>query len=1357
MATHYSEVLCPQVIYVFRILDENHKGCLKIGMSKLAGDDIDVTNLPENSDILRKIAKKRVGDYTGTAAVQYELLHTECSLFFKGSKLGAFDDHQVHEILLRSGIKKKEFTYTDKAKEWFITDLQTVKNAINAAKEGRKSLLPSEVSQDKSPIEFRPEQRLAIDKSVAKFQIPGTKMLWNCKMRFGKTLSTLQVIKEMQFNRTLIVTHRPVVDDQWFEDYDKIFYDQAHYRYGSKNNGENIEDLLAGKNSFIYFASIQDLRGSAEVGGNFEKNQEILATKWDLLVIDEAHEGTQTTLGQKVLKKLQKKNTCVINLSGTPFNIVADYQPDEIVNWTYVDEQREKEKWEEEHPCDHNPYGGLPKMNMAIYDLNEVFDNYEAKSGDVQFNFREFFRVWTGNPAKDGRRMPSTATIGKFIHEKDVNRFLDLLVKPDERTNYPFSTKEYQNIFRHTFWVLPGVAAAKALSELLKAHEVFGMFDIVNVAGDGDDDSDNEEALDAVNAAIGENPEETRTITLSCGRLTAGVSVKAWTAVFMLYGARKTKAQGYMQTIFRVQTPAIIGGKRKEECYVFDFAPDRILTAIDECIRADTYSKGTKLSAQKATITEEEREQFEQYLKYCPVIAFDGSRMRPYDVTQLLEHLKRVQIERVVRNGFEDDALYNNEILMNLDDSAIEELEDIKGIIGASKAAGKTGDFTVNEQGLDGEGETPEKPTKPGKELTEAEKAAKKELARKKKQKKDAISILRGISIRFPMMIYGADVKDEEEGVTLDNFTSFIDKESWKEFMPEGITMQKFYALRKYYDPDVFRACGKRIRSKARAADNLSPLERIHRIEDILSTFRNPDKETVITPWRVVNMHLSDTIGGYDFYDEDHQMPVDEPRYIDRGRPTYKIFEKEEPHILEINSKSGRYPLYMTYSIFRERLKQWGNAGLLENPDKPTMEEQRAVWDDVVTHNIFVLCKTPMAVKITKRTLIGYRDVPVRARCIDNLVDEIINNQEELVKKLKRGKSFWRTKLENNMIKFDAIVSNPPYQDMDGGGGSSSTPLYNRFVELAKAISPNYTTLIIPARWMTGGRFLDEFRANMLKERNLSVLYDYFDPKVCFSNVSIEGGVCYMLWDNVNQSKCKITTRWGNGHIEHSTRYLQEQDYDIYIRDNNAISILRKVVKRNGFMPFSNHVKPRNYFGLDSYPKNATTKKDKISILGLVNKKRTWKYTSSFECKKKDYNPLMLSSWKVFASKADGAAGQLCNPVPARIIGGTEIGAPNCACTITFLVIGPYSSELEAKNVQLYMTTKFFRFLVGIRKNKNMYYDNYSFVPVLDFTQEWTDEKLFDEFGLNQQERDYINKMIAPLSVNSDEEIEEET
>ena len=1354
MATVYKSTLLPQVIYVFRICDEDHKGCLKIGMTKLIGDDIDVTNLPENCDVLKDIARSRIDEYTSTAATHYELLHVECSLFFNKKGVGSFDDHQVHEILLRSGVRKKEFSYNEKAREWFITDLQTVKNAISAAKQGRKALTPSEVSYKNSPIEFRPEQCLAIEKAVEKFKVPGTKMLWNCKMRFGKTLSALEVIKRMQFRMTIIVTHRPVVDASWFEDYDKIFYDQPHFRYGSKNNGEDIDALLNGKHSFIYFASLQDLRGSSEVGGNFDKNKEILSAKWDLLIVDEAHEGTQTELGQKVLKRLKKKNTCVMDLSGTPFNIVSDYEPDEIVNWTYVDEQRAKAKWEEEHPCDYNPYGSLPRMNMAIYDLNEVFDNYEAKSGDVQFNFREFFRVWSGDPLKDGRRMPADAQLGKFIHEGDVKKFLDLLVKPDPRTNYPFSTEEYRNIFRHTFWVLPGVPAAKALSALLKKHPVFSMFEVVNVAGEGDDDSERADALDAVLSAIGDHPEETYTITLSCARLTTGVTIKPWTAVFMLYGATKTKAQGYMQTIFRVQSPAVIGGKRKEECYVFDFAPDRIITSIDETIRAASYSKGSRLSAQKATITDEERNDFKEFIHFCPVIAYDGSQMRPYDVTQLLDHLKRVQIERVVRNGFDDDALYNNEILMNLDTDALNELEDIKGIIGTSKAAEKTGDFIINEQGLDG-GEEPYQKNKKA-PLTPEEAEERREKARRKKQKKDAISILKGISIRFPMLIYGADVKDEEVGVTIENFTSFVDKESWKEFMPEGITMQKFYALRKYYDPDVFRACGKRIRAKAKSADELPPLERIYKIEDILSTFRNPDKETVITPWRVVNLHLSNTIGGYDFYDEEHQFLLEEPRKVDRGRPTYRIFETENPLILEINSKSGRYPLYMAYSIYRERLKQWCVEGVIENPKAPTLEEQQTVWDDVIANNILILCKTPMAEKITKRTLVGYRNVKVNTRHIEGLAEKILTNMNEVAKKIRQGKSFWQLKTDNNMIQFDAIVSNPPYQDMDGGGGSSATPLYNRFVELSKALSPKYASLITPARWMTGGRFLEEYRANMLKERHLAVLYDYFDPKACFRNVAIEGGICYFLWDKDNEGKCSIFTQWGNGHVENSFRFLQEQDYDIYIRDHNAISILYKVVKKAKFTPFSTIVRPRNYYNMTTIPKTATIEEDKIRILGLENRKRVWKYLSEFKCSKKEFEEDMLTKWKVFASKADGAAGQLCNPVPARIIGQSEIGVPNSICTITFLAIGPFETEMEAKNVQLYMTTKFFRFLIGVRKNKNMYWDNYAFVPILDWTKAWTDEELYKTFEFSEKEIQYIEQMISPLQIGTVSEEEDD-
>lgn len=208
---------------------------------------------------------------------------------------------------MRSGIKRKCFSDDHKANEWFITDLETVKNAISAVKEGRASLNASEITTDKSPIVFRPEQKEAIEKTIKQFtkKNSSNQMLWNAKMRFGKTLTALQVIKQMNFNRTLILTHRPVVDKGWFEDYAKIFYDRSDFDYCSKKNGGNISDEIEfyermnsaqenGMNDFhfIYFASIQDMRGSEIVGGKYDKNEEIFNIDWDFIIIDEAHEGT---------------------------------------------------------------------------------------------------------------------------------------------------------------------------------------------------------------------------------------------------------------------------------------------------------------------------------------------------------------------------------------------------------------------------------------------------------------------------------------------------------------------------------------------------------------------------------------------------------------------------------------------------------------------------------------------------------------------------------------------------------------------------------------------------------------------------------------------------------------------------------------------------------------------------------------------------------------------------------------------------------------------------------------------------------------------------------------------------------
>ena len=381
-----------KLIYVFRINDAAHRGCLKVGEATCDNDN--VFGLAPNSKALNESAKKRINQYTQTAGIAYDLLYTELTIYNSKKSLCSFNDKEVHSVLERSGIRKKIFDTENKANEWFITDLETVKRAIIAVKEGRESLSSAEVSHAQTPIVFRPEQREAIEKTKKQFK-KGNQMLWNAKMRFGKTLSALQVVKGMDFSRTLILTHRPVVDSGWFEDFGKIFYDCPCFAYGSKNNGDSHASLEArakqGKCQYVYFASMQDLRGSELVGGNFDKNNEVFATAWDCIIVDEAHEGTQTELGKAVMQELTKANTKILRLSGTPFNLLDDFKEDEIYTWDYVMEQRAKASWDLTHFGDPNPYASLPTMNIYTCDLGRLL--HEFVDEDVAFNFREFFRV----------------------------------------------------------------------------------------------------------------------------------------------------------------------------------------------------------------------------------------------------------------------------------------------------------------------------------------------------------------------------------------------------------------------------------------------------------------------------------------------------------------------------------------------------------------------------------------------------------------------------------------------------------------------------------------------------------------------------------------------------------------------------------------------------------------------------------------------------------------------------------------------------------------------------------------------------------------------------------------------------
>ena len=849
MANIFGDSFEYKLIYIFEINDETHKGLLKIGDTTLQTEK-SIDNLPPNCKELNQAALKRIKQYTNTAGVSPKLLHTELAIRTEKGKDGktmlkAFRDHDVHRGLLNSSIHKKQLKNST-SKEWFIVDLQTALKAIEAVKKSKINLGVIKLD-NYVPIVFRPEQEDAIARTIKQFKT-GNKMLWNAKMRFGKTLSALQVIKERDYEKTIIITHRPVVDAGWFEDFSKIFYGMDNYVYGSKNNGETIEHLLNSGKHFVYFASMQDLRGSSAVGGKFNKNDVVFTLDWDFVIVDEAHEGTTTALGDDVIKNLVKESseyeTKFLALSGTPFNILNDYD-ENIYTWDYVMEQQQKKEWDKAHFGDSNPYDELPELKIYTYDLGKIIsDRRYVELEDKAFNFREFFRVWTGNLKFDRTAIPSGKNEGDFYHESDVWSFLNLISKEDEDSCYPYANEKYRQLFKHSLWMVPGVKEAKALSKLMKKHPVFGSgaFEIINVAGDGDEEEKSEDALKKVHEAI-DNAGGGYTITLSCGKLTTGVTVKEWTAVFMLAGSFSTSAANYLQTIFRVQSPCNIDGKIKQSCYVFDFAPDRTLKMVAESVA---------LSTKAGKANESDKRIMGEFLNYCPVISVEGTAMKKYDTNKLLQQLKRAYAERAVQNGFDDTNLYNDELL-KLEDVDIEKFNTLKGIVGTSKAAPKSKEIDINNQGFTDEEyeelQRIEKKPKVQRSIEEEEQL--KKVNEQKKQKANAISILRSISIRMPLLIYGADIDINEE------------------------------------------------------------------------------------------------IGGYDFYDAEHNMLIETPRYIDHGKVTAETLGNRNAQVLEINSKTGLYPLYVTYSIFRSKCSDYTEEEL----DETLLEK---LWTETVQKNVCV-------------------------------------------------------------------------------------------------------------------------------------------------------------------------------------------------------------------------------------------------------------------------------------------------------------------------------------------------------------------------------------------------------------------
>ena len=577
---------------------------------------------------------------------------TEARLEWKGTAIfddGSFDrftDHDFHAYLRKSGVENKKKT------EWFHVDGPAGRSKFYDFKTDRGILK----ALGTIPYTLRKEQAAAVEQTAKYYHSSqGGEFLWNAKPRFGKTLSVYDFCKRVGATSVLIVTNRPAIANSWYSDYAQFMGEQSGYRFVSETDslkgkpyvlsrGEWLACDKTGVKGYIEFVSLQDLKGSVYFGGHFDKLKEVRDNEWSVLVIDEAHEGVDTLKTDTAFDHIKRKFT--LHLSGTPFKALANekFHDGAIFNWTYADEQKAKREWTSEDG-ENNPYANLPRLNLYTYQMSEIVKDemscgieIDGETEEYAFDLNEFFET------KNGR----------FVHDESVSKFLDALTT---QTKFPFSTEELRNELKHTFWLLNRVDSAKALAKKLEEHPVFSNYKIVLAAGDGklDDSEETQKSYDKVREAIANHE---KTITLSVGQLTTGVTIPEWTAVLMLSNVKSPAL--YMQAAFRAQNPCMFRENgnfyRKENAYVFDFDPARTLTIFEEFandLSSDTANGKGDMDARKQHVRE--------LLNFFPVIGEDEQgEMIALDAEKVLSIPRKIRSQEVVRRGFMSNYLFQN-------------------------------------------------------------------------------------------------------------------------------------------------------------------------------------------------------------------------------------------------------------------------------------------------------------------------------------------------------------------------------------------------------------------------------------------------------------------------------------------------------------------------------------------------------------------------------------------------------------------------------------------------------------------------------------------------------------------------
>ena len=1184
----------------------------------------------------------------------------------------------------------------------------------------------------------RPNQQATIDAFKRALANGRTHLLMYAVMRFGKSFTSMCCAKEMGANLVVVVSAKADVRDEWRKTVESAENFRNEYEFFSsadlENNYSIITDTLdhpADPKKVVVFLTLQDLQGE----NIKDKHAQIFGRKIDLLLVDETHFGARAEKYGAILRenrreKLSKEEkytikdilestkefdvNVTIHLSGTPYRILMsdefDREHDLIAFYQFTDIVREQEEWDRDNfskdePKEEweNPYFGFPQMIRFAFNPNESARKRMAalRESGMSDAFSALFKPKSVSRSEDGSHK-------LFVHEQEILELLEVIdgSKEDEELLGFLDYDKIKNgkMCRHIVVVLPYCASCDALEALIRNNtdkfKNLNGYDIINISG-VDNPNRYKKPSDIKRAISACEAEGKKTITLTVNRMLTGSTVPEWDT--MLFLKDTSSPQEYDQAVFRLQNQYIktfidengetIKFNMKPQTLLVDFDPDRVFVMQEQ--KAQVYNVNTDEAGNSKLC-----ERIEEELRISPVIVMNKDKIVQITATDILKAVSEYSKSR----GVAEETV---EIPV---DMSLLGIDAIRAAIERENELGSKAGLTI--KGSDGDGDDMDTPddaeptdttgatgTTIGTDTQTDEPA---DTTQTEEKTKDAVKQFRSYYARILFFAF----LTKNTVISLSDIIDCIDEPNNARIARNlGISKAVLEGMLAHADKFVLSRLDYKIHNLNQLSHDDS-IEPITRASVSVQKFGKLGESEVITPKHICNDMI-------DMIDDADLRAV-----MESGNK-----------VLDIAGKAGEFALavfekFMALGYDKEVLK---DAIYTIPTSGITYEFTRMIYE------ILGLNVDNIASKFTSYSLLEVKD------------DDCDIDYESIASLLRQNKPFDNITMSDEIaegdeiVNFDVVVGNPPYQEMTFGdaNGSQAKPIYHQYVNSASEIAAKYVSMITPARWYSGGWGLDEFRNFMISSNHVRILHDYPISLDCFAGVEIKGGVCHFLIDKQYNDKCSYIHHDG-GTSKTTVRYLKEDGCEVLIRFDHLISIHRKVraVEKHNFKAFSEIVSGRSPFGLNTNHHGSKTQEE--GTVPYLESKGYFYMSSDRIARNKD----AIDKYKVYISKAYGAG----EGWPHQIINRPILGVPGTCCSGTYLLVGPFESQEHASNAISYMNTKFFRILVSINKiSQDAYAKVYDDVPVQDFSKPWTDAELYAKYGLTEEEIAFIESMIKPM------------